>query len=150
MAMGKAALPSRFVDWLIDEFKSRYGITAVKKLNRNPQYNGYGLEFMETSVNVYAETGDNAELSNLAIRPFEYTFKDGSKVEYNSVEQAFQHIKTRYSRSPHALYTAQQIMGEEDPSMIRRIGRSLAGLDTAKWDQISSKLLYYLMLYSFQ
>ena len=150
MAMGKAALPSRFVDWLIDEFKLRYGITAVKKLNRNPQYNGYGLEFMETSVNVYAETGDNAELSNLAIRPFEYTFKDGSKVEYNSVEQAFQHIKTRYSRSPHALYTAQQIMGEEDPSMIRRIGRSLAGLDTAKWDQISSKLLYYLMLYSFQ
>jgi predicted NAD-dependent protein-ADP-ribosyltransferase YbiA (DUF1768 family) len=42
----------------------------------------------ETKINIYAGTGENAELSNFAVRPF--TFQG---VSFNSVEQAYQSLK---------------------------------------------------------
>jgi len=42
----------------------------------------------ETKINIYASTGENAELSNFAVRPF--TFQG---VSFNSVEQAYQSLK---------------------------------------------------------
>ncbi len=51
------------------------------------------------TVNIYAGTGENADLSNFAIRPFSFTPGDFSfgddirKHQFNSVEQAFQYYK---------------------------------------------------------
>ena len=51
------------------------------------------------TVNIYAGTGENADLSNFAIRPFSFTPEDFSfgddisKHQFNSVEQAFQYYK---------------------------------------------------------
>jgi predicted NAD-dependent protein-ADP-ribosyltransferase YbiA (DUF1768 family) len=43
----------------------------------------------ETKINIYAGTGENAELSNFASRPFEYEGKT-----YQSVEHAYQSLKS--------------------------------------------------------
>ncbi len=51
------------------------------------------------SINIYAGTGENAELSNFATRPFSFTPKDFSygddmrEHHFDSVEQAFQYYK---------------------------------------------------------
>ena len=42
----------------------------------------------ETTINIYAGTGENAELSNFAVREFTY-----NEVNFNSVEQAYQSLK---------------------------------------------------------
>mgnify|MGYP006956762394 CR=1 FL=1 len=44
----------------------------------------YGGDTYQTSntVNIYAETGENADLSNFAIRPFTHHFNDGSVKEF--------------------------------------------------------------------
>ena len=43
MALGKAALPLRFVNWLAKELYDRYGITSTIEENTRADYEGYGL-----------------------------------------------------------------------------------------------------------
>lgn len=53
----------------------------------------------ETKINIYAGTGENADLSNFAVRPFkfapvDYRYGDNrNETEFTSVEQAFQYYK---------------------------------------------------------
>ncbi len=51
------------------------------------------LPTSDTTINIYAGTNENADLSNFAIRPFTHHFYDGGVREFQSVEQAFQYIK---------------------------------------------------------
>lgn len=43
MALGKAALPLRFANWLAKELYDRYGITSTIEENTRADYEGYGL-----------------------------------------------------------------------------------------------------------
>ena len=47
----------------------------------------------DTKINIYAGTGENADLSNFAIRPFTHKLRSGGYKDFQSVEQAFQYIK---------------------------------------------------------
>lgn len=111
------------------------------------------------TVNIYAGTGENADLSNFAIRPFTHYFNDGSAKEFQSVEQAFQYIKasefadtrsndgnTRQSgKSIQA-----EIMGTTTGSQLRSLGRQIRNLNVQAWDRSSSFVMKQLLKESFE
>lgn len=43
MALGKAALPERFIEWLQEELKNRFGVSSTIQENTKKGYEGYGL-----------------------------------------------------------------------------------------------------------
>jgi hypothetical protein len=46
MALGKAALPKRFAEWLRDQLLDRFGIVSEVIKNERPDYDGYGLNIL--------------------------------------------------------------------------------------------------------
>ena len=105
------------------------------------------------TVNIYAGTGENADLSNFAIRPFTHHFNDGSVKEFQSVEQAFQYIKaskfadTRSndgSTRPSGKSIQAEIMGTTTGSQLRSLGRQIKNLNVQAWDRSSSFVIKQL------
>lgn len=119
---------------------------------------GQGVPTSNT-VNIYAGTGENADLSNFAIRPFTHHFNDGSVKEFQSVEQAFQYIKaskfadTRSNdgntRSSGKSIQAE-IMGTATGSQLRSLGRQIRNLNVQAWDRSSSLIMKQLLKESFE
>jgi len=89
-AMGKAALPRRFAEWLAQEIYDRYGLFTVVK--PNPKYEGkYGIYIYENkgTINIYSKEGFT-NLSNFDERPFKAKVSmQFGEVNVNSVEHAF-------------------------------------------------------------
>lgn len=111
------------------------------------------------TVNIYAGTGENADLSNFAIRPFTHHFNDGSVKEFQSVEQAFQYIKaskfadTRSndgSTRPSGKSIQAEIMGTTTGSQLRSLGRQIKNLNVQAWDRSSSFVMKQLLRESFE
>ena len=107
------------------------------------------------TVNIYAGTGENANLSNFTYRPVNTTLG-----KFNTVEGAFQAYK---------LYATPEVIRDGDfynftqtgRNIIerlrnatgleaRRIGRSIQNLNTKYWDSISTSLLKQIMMISFE
>ena len=112
-----------------------------------------------STVNIYAGTGENADLSNFAIRPFTYHFNDGSVKEFQSVEQAFQYIKaskfadTRSNDGntrPSGKSVQAEIMGTTSGSQLRSLGRQIRNLNVQAWDRSSSLIMKQLLKESFE
>ena len=125
----------------------------------------------ETKINIYAGTGENADLSNFAERPF--TFQG---FNFRSVEQAFQYGKLQglrnqllFDGSKSSKLAAEkvnnlmeQIMNSETGSDARRLGktkittRSSSTRDLInwyfdyKWNEMSSRAMKMLMKDSFR
>ena len=69
----------------IEEIPSKEELkNYISEIRKSPLENSVS----EKTINIFAGTNENADLSNFANRPFSY---DG--FTYNSVEQAFQHAK---------------------------------------------------------
>jgi ribA/ribD-fused uncharacterized protein len=100
-------------------------------------------------INIYAGTGENAELSNFAKRPFEYKGQ-----QFQSVEQAFQYTKvadyTKVSAENNNIL--EQILETTDGARLRYLGSSKAvsGLNVAQWDAASSGVMKELLKASFE
>lgn len=112
-----------------------------------------------STVNIYAGTGENADLSNFAIRPFTHHFNDGSVKEFQSVEQAFQYIKaskfadTRSNDGntrPSGKSIQAEIMGTTTGSWLRSLGRQIRNLNVQAWDRSSSFVMKQLLKESFE
>lgn len=112
-----------------------------------------------STVNIYAGTGENADLSNFAIRPFTHHFNDGSVKEFQSVEQAFQYIKaskfadTRSNDGntrPSGKSIQAEIMGTTAGSQLRSLGRQIKNLNVQAWDRSSSFVMKQLLRESFE
>ena len=88
-------------------------------------------------INIWFGSGENAILSNLAIRPFG---------QYNSVEQAFQHRKALYAGDEQA---AAAILAEQDPTNIKALGRSVKGLNTEGWNAMAPSVMEWAVRMSF-
>lgn len=109
-------------------------------------------------VNIYAGTGENADLSNFAIRPFTHHFNDGSVKEFQSVEQAFQYIKAGFAdaksndgntrASGKSIYA--EIMGTTSGLELRSLGRQIKDLNVQVWDRYSSLIMKRLLKESFE
>lgn len=111
------------------------------------------------TVNIYAGTGENADLSNFAIRPFTHYFNDGSVKDFQSVEQAFQYIKasefadTRSNDGntrPSGKSIQAEIMDTTTGSQLRSLGRQIKNLNVQAWDRSSSFVMKQLLKESFQ
>ena len=103
----------------------------------------------ETKINIYAGTGENAELSNFAVRPFvsSIVFDDAT---YQTVEGAFQAAKLNYVKegvsNPGILGQLQKASGAQAKSL----GRTIKGLDREAWDANSSRIMKELLKASFE
>ena len=110
----------------------------------------------EAPINIYAGTGENAHLSNFAVRPFTITNvgEDPDAPIYGTfktVEGAFQAQKLAYSSmSEQEKEAIRKQLENASGSEARRLGRSIKGLDTRKWDELSSSLMKNLILASFK
>lgn len=111
------------------------------------------------TVNIYAGTGENADLSNFAIRPFTHHFNDGSVKDFQSVEQAFQYIKasefadTRSNDGntrPSGKSIQAEIMDTTTGSQLRSLGRQIRNLNVQAWNRSSSFVMKQLLKESFE
>jgi len=97
-----------------------------------------------TTINIYAGTKDNAELSNFAVRPFKI---DG--FAFNTVEGYFQARKMDFSTEPfdEDLFAKfQSASGAQAKSM----GRAVKGLKVDEWNSRASEIMKEGLLESFK
>jgi predicted NAD-dependent protein-ADP-ribosyltransferase YbiA (DUF1768 family) len=100
-------------------------------------------------INIYAGTGENAELSNFANRPFvsSIVFDDAT---YQTVEGAFQAAKLNYVKEGS---DNQGILGKlqtANGAQAKTLGRQIKGLDTKEWDANSLRIMKDLLKSSFE
>ena len=120
----------------------------------------------ETKINIYAGTGENAELSNFAERPFTDEDEDIDE-KWNSVEQYFQHAKYFYSmdilNAARSTATAKdkedaefndklsdKIIASKNPAEAKRLGLQYRQLNVAKWNENSSRIMKEAIKSSFE
>ena len=103
-------------------------------------------------INIYAGTGENAELSNFANRPFKITNQIFNGT-FNTVEGAFQAQKIGYINNKVEQQLAKNYLDKlqnTTGSEAKTIGTKLKGLDTDRWDANSSKIMKDLIKQSFE
>lgn len=94
----------------------------------------------QSSINIYAGTGENADLSNFAIRPFNF-----KNMRFQSIEQALQYYKWAYSSDDRANeIIANKILLEVDGNQLRKLGEQYKGLDTKAWDKSKDSIIEQL------
>lgn len=135
--------------------KALKAANAIKAVYQNT----FNTAQTSNTVNIYAGTGENADLSNFAIRPFTYHFNDGSVKDFQSVEQAFQYIKasefadTRSNDGntrPSGKSIQAEIMDTTTGSQLRSLGRQIKNLNVQAWDRSSSFVMKQLLKESFE
>jgi len=119
----------------------------------------------QTEINIYAGTGENAELSNFAERPFEYIVQPivskiyGKKL-FDSVEQAFQWHKGLFSEAPaefagsdggsKTVQIMKQIKETKNGVEIKKLGQQFNLIKSKQWDSFSLILMKDLIKESFE
>ena len=115
----------------------------------------FASEQPSETINIYAGTGENADLSNFAIRPFTIS---GDKPEssiriggnFQTVEGAFQAQKLVFSSmSDDEKEAVKKRLETASGSQARSIGRKIKDLNTVSWDKASSDVMRDLLLESF-
>lgn len=108
------------------------------------------------TINIYAGTNENANLSNFAIRPF-YPGVNFVKGDFKTVEGAFQAQKlgVLYNNKYDSPYQGEagEILKKLENATgaeARRIGRSIQGLNNTEWDKNSSIEMKSLIKASFE
>lgn len=103
-------------------------------------------------INIYAGTGENAELSNFAVRPFVATLGVKSLGNFQTVEGAYQAAKLLYTDeglsdlNQSILDQLQVVNGKTAKS----IGRDIQNLNTEDWNENSSDIMKELLKQSFE
>lgn len=124
-----------------------------KDISNEEQFKSRFLtETQPSSINIYAGTNENADLSNFAIRPFIY-----KGIKYNTVEGAFQAAKLDYAEKSQS-YNDKEVTTEEykqsfsnlSGNLAKQQGRKIKGLNTKVWDVNSSKIMKEILLESFK
>jgi len=137
---------------------SKKDIEGFKKFvqGKSTQPTASNLPGPETKINIYAGTGENAELSNFAIRPFEDK-TEWQGLTFKSVEGAFQAAKIQLSdmfdkndnltkEGDDLLEKLQEASGAE----AKALGKKVKGLNVREWDRLSSYIMKGLLLESFK
>ena len=145
--------------------------SAVKQ-NGNVMQQRAKIPTSSDTINIWFGSNENADLSNLAIRPFQFEaeepYNNGEETvpitigdaTFQSVEHAFQYLKVtlgakeeyrgdHYTRKPD-WETAQKIFNAKTGAEARSLGRSAKNVDSAKWDSMSSSIMKDLIKASFQ
>jgi predicted NAD-dependent protein-ADP-ribosyltransferase YbiA (DUF1768 family) len=130
----------------------------------------------ETKINIYAGTGENADLSNFANRPFTvpnvkginpaYDVSSGtigmigdSEIKYKTVEGAYQAAKIQYTTESKPEFIKLNGQGFDyfieklanaNGNEAKKIGNNIKGLDVKDWDRDSSIIMKELIKSSFE
>lgn len=136
---------------------NKYLVANLRGLYQEKTGNTLNLSTVssDTGINVYAETNENADLSNFANRPFVVTSigenPDGPVAgSFNTVEGAFQAQKLFYANidedtKASLLASLEKATGAQ----AKAIGRKISNLNTKEWDEVSSSLMENLITKSF-
>ena len=104
----------------------------------------------KSTINIHSRD-DNGyrELSNFSIRPFTLIQKNGTTASFKSVEQAFQFAKAMFIANNENV--AAKILASNNSGEIKQLGRSvpMTAEQIAKWNRLSTDLMYRLMKASF-
>lgn len=149
----KDTIPSNII--LPKEYEVRQPKILSTELSQ-PSVSG-GVD-SSTKINIYAGTGENAELSNFAFRPFEDKGEwDG--LTFNTVEGAYQAAKMQYTNAT-SLFNESELtkkgedlldrLQEASGAEAKKLGRTIDGLNVKQWDKDSSKIMKDLLLESFK
>lgn len=127
-------------------------LKAAKNSVSNSNPNSKTSDSSNNTINIFAGTNENADLSNFAIRPFIY-----KGIKYNTVEGAFQAEKLEYADDSQSynnknISTSEYKQGfsELSGNLARQQGRSIKGLDRNAWDYNSSRIMKEILLESFK
>lgn len=127
----------------------------------------------QNKINIYAGTGENAELSNFANRPFvdegigdlgmNYKEATGKSIVFNTVEGFFQASKIIYSNSSEYWDQSKEAwtltkkgieliekFAKATGSEAKSLGRTIKELDTKEWDKYSLQEMEGGLLASFE
>jgi len=110
----------------------------------------------QPTINIYAGTGENSELSNFAVRPFEDK-TEWKGLTFKSVEGAYQAAKIQLSN----MFDKDDNLTKEGDALLdklqeasgaeaKALGRKVTGLNVREWDRVSSKVMKGLLLESFK
>lgn len=137
------------------EFDSQVRDTIRNAFSSPIQQDLFASEQSSETINIYAGTGENADLSNFAVRPFTIS---GDKSEssiriggnFQTVEGAFQAQKLVFSSmSDNEKEDIRKQLEIASGSQARSIGRKIKDLNTVSWDKASSDVMRDLLLESF-
>ena len=137
------------------EFDSQVRDTIRNAFSSPIQQDLFASEQPSETINIYAGTGENADLSNFAIRPFTIS---GDKPEssiriggnFQTVEGAFQAQKLVFSSmSDDEKEAVKKRLETASGSQAKSIGRKIKDLNTVSWDKASSDIMKDLLLESF-
>lgn len=137
------------------EFDSQVRDTIRNAFSSPIQQDLFASEQSSETINIYAGTGENADLSNFAVRPFTIS---GDKSEssiriggnFQTVEGAFQAQKLVFSSmSDDEKEDIRKQLEIASGSQARSIGRKIKDLNTVYWDKASSDVMRDLLLESF-
>lgn len=107
------------------------------------------------SINIYAGTNENADLSNFATRPFNYNIEDNDgnikTIKFNSVEQGFHYMKAITANRQDI---ANSILNTNSPKQAKSLtsprNLSITKQQLDEWNSISKSVMLNLMFDSFQ
>ncbi len=134
----------------IEEIKNTFGYISI---NAQAAISGPSAE---TKINIYSSTGENAELSNFAERPFT---DDG--VKWRNVEGYFQAVKMLYAEGYYEEINDEEVLTEKGKELEKQfseatgpqakaLGRTIKGLNTKEWDKYSSYWMLSAVRKSFE
>ena len=154
----KQAQVGDVIEWKRGDESVKVLVTKPLTKLRTPdatQQDLFASEQPSETINIYAGTGENADLSNFAIRPFTIS---GDKPEssiriggnFQTVEGAFQAQKLVFSSmSDDEKEDIRKQLEIASGSQARSIGRKIKDLNTVSWDKASSDVMRDLLLESF-
>ena len=137
------------------EFDSQVRDTIRNAFSSPIQQDLFASEQSSETINIYAGTGENADLSNFAVRPFTISDdKSESSIRiggnFQTVEGAFQAQKLVFSSmSDDEKEDIRKQLEIASGSQARSIGRKIKDLNTVSWDKASSDVMRDLLLESF-
>ena len=121
----------------------------VKKQMKRPKYTKQApAQQTSKTINIYAGTNENAELSNFAERPT----TNGLGVEFRNVEAAFQYAKTNWAGgdSNSDNDSIRMELQTATGAQAKALGRKIKGLDVKAWDQNSESIMKEIIKESFE
>lgn len=122
------------------------GINAIEQVFQNTFGSIQTQTGQPNTINIWHSSNENADLSNFAIRPFNY-----KGIKFDSVEQGFQFAKVGYStNNRNNEITGNKILFEKSGSQLRKLGKQVEGLDIKEWEANKHRIMKEMIKASFE
>ena len=122
------------------------GINAIEQIFEKTFGTVQDQPQQTNTINIWYSSNENADLSNFAIRPFNY-----KGIKFDSVEQGFQFAKVGYStNNRNNELTGNKILFEKSGSQLRKLGKQVEGLDIKEWEANKHRIIKEMIKASFE